>query len=160
MTGALVAAGLLCAALGFALSFAPRRALPGCLALTAGAAGLAGLLPAQAWSSVAFAGCWTSVFLCALAVHAPRGLHANVALALALNAGAWSGAVVAAAGAPSDLLVALPWTLICLPGAWIVSARRQIALKVMASWLAAVAVLAVALPALIPTPGYVADHME
>jgi hypothetical protein len=54
----------------------------------------------------------------------------------------------------SGLLLAL------LPAAWIANRRVLIALRVVASWLIAVAMLGALLQLLPVTPGYVPDHME
>ncbi len=105
-------------------------------------------------------GCWASVVIAAVSVHLPRGLGSRLAVALALNTGVWTGAVIALAGAPLDLAKSLPWVLLCLPGGWIVANGRSIFLKVAASWLIAVAVLVATLPVVTPTPGYVPDHMD
>jgi hypothetical protein len=43
---------------------------------------------------------------------------------------------------------------------FVVDRRLSIALRVVASWLIAVAVLGVALHLLPVTPGYIADHLE
>jgi hypothetical protein len=151
---------LLCAALGFALAFAPRRTVPVALALTAAAALAASFLGVPlAWQDGVFLGCWASVVVAALSIHLPGGVGPRLALVLAINSGFWVGAVIAAAGSRLDLLKSLPVALLCLPGAWLVSTRKGLAIKVAASWLIAVSILAAALP-LIPTPGYKPDHME
>jgi hypothetical protein len=152
---------LLCAALGFALAFAPRRSLPLCIAaLVAPALVLGWLHPDPAWKDAAFMGCWASVVIAAASVHLPRGLDPRVAFIMAANTGFWAGAVIALAGAPLDLAKSLPWVLLCLPGGWIVARGRQIFIKVAASWLIAVAVLVATLPVMTPTPGYMPDHMD
>ena len=76
-----------------------------------------------------------------------------------LNAGVWSGLLIGRAGRPLDLAIAAPALLLLLPATWLVQRRWTIALKVAASWLIAIAVLASVLP-LIPTPGYAPDHMN
>jgi glucan phosphoethanolaminetransferase (alkaline phosphatase superfamily) len=100
------------------------------------------------------------VAVSAATVHLPRGLDLRWALVLSLNAGVWSGAVVALAGSRLDLLKALPCVLVFLPAAWIVGRRAPIVVKVVSSWLIAVAVLAATLQFLPVTPGYLPDHME
>lgn len=160
MRGGALPPALLCAALGLALSFAPPRARwTGLLVLVAVA--IAASLPTlgDRWREAIFLGCWVSVILAAAAVHLPGGLGPRATLSLAANAGLWTGLVIGAAGQPLDLAKALPAALLCLPGAWLVQGRRQIALKVLSSWLVAVAILAASLP-LVPTPGYQADHMD
>jgi hypothetical protein len=47
-----------------------------------------------------------------------------------------------------------------LPSVWTANRRVSIALRVVASWLIAVAVLGALLHFLPVTPGYVPDHME
>lgn len=159
MRGGFLPPALLCAALAFALAFAPRRALlPAAVLLVSVALAVSrASLPVQ-WQEWIFASCWVSVGLTSAAVHLPRiGLY--LALILAANAGVWAGATVAVAGAPADLLRAVPVALLALPGQWLVAHRGGLAIKVVASWLIAVAVLAGAL-ATVPTPGYKQDHME
>jgi hypothetical protein len=112
------------------------------------------------WLEGAFLGCWVSVIACAVAVFLPGGVSARGALALSLNAGFWSGAVVAVAGSHFDLLMAVLCVLVVVPGAWIIGARVPIAVKVVSSWLIAVAILAATLQLLPVTPGYLPDHME
>jgi hypothetical protein len=161
LRGGALPPGLLCAALGFALAFAPWRIIPVCIAALVATAGLVvwhGV--AVAWRDWAFIGCWISVIAAAASVHLPRGPGPRLAVMLSVNVGAWAGAVIAVAGAPIDLVKSLPFVLLCAPGAWLVSTGRKIALKVAASWLIAVAILVSTLPVLTPTPGYVADHMD
>ncbi len=160
MRGGALPAALLCAALGFALSFAPRRVLPASLLVLIMIGSGSGLLVVPGpWRELVFAGCWTSVALTALLVHLPRGIGPRLALAVAANAGLWAGAVISEAGAPIDLVRALPWALLCVPGGWLVRSSRRIVIKIVASWLIAVSILAGALP-MVPTPGYAPDHME
>lgn len=160
MRGGALPPALVCAALAFALAFAPRRALaPALVLLVAGA--LIGLeLPLRAaWEDRVFFGCWASVIVAALAVHLAGGVRTPLALVLAANAGLWTGAIVAVAGVPADLARALPFALLALPARWLVGRRGALAVKVVSSWLIAVAILAATLP-IVPTPGYVPDHME
>jgi hypothetical protein len=161
MRGGALPPSLLAAALGFALGFAPRRiALPG-LAVFAGLGGACSLMRVPAhWTDPIFYLCWASVIVTALAVHLPKGVGVKTALVLSINAGLWAGAVIAVAGTPVDVAKALPWALICLPAGWLAAHRLQIAIKVVASWLVAVAVLAATLPTTTPTPGYMGDHLE
>lgn len=135
--------------------------LPWSLVLAVVTAGLASLAPIpDDWQDAVLLGCWASVVLTAAAVHLPGGLGPKASMFAAVNAGAWAGAAIACAGAPWDLARALPWMLIALLGVWIAARRERIVLKVVASWLIAVAVLAAGLPATTPTPGYAPDHME
>jgi hypothetical protein len=160
MRGGALPPALIFAALGAAMAFVGPRARPWALCLALAAAAAALMAPAgPAWVEPIFLGCWIAVLLAAASVHLPAPLPDLGALALALNSGAWAGAVVAAAGRPRDLLIAAPWILLALPGTWLVATRRPIVVKVAAGWLIAIALLAIVLP-LIPTPGYMPDHMD
>ena len=160
MRGGALPPALLCAAFGLALAFAPRKSIPLAFATLLIAAVAASFLKIEpSWQDGVFFGCWASVVIAGLSVHLPKGLDRRLALVLAANSGLWVGAVIAAAGAKPDLLKSLPFALLCLPGAWLVATGRGIALKVLASWLIAIAILAAALQ-FVPTPGYKPDHMD
>lgn len=156
MNGALPPA-LLCAALGFAVASAPWRIMTAALVVLLVAAIAASLLPLAAeQQSVVLVGLWLSTAATAAAVHVrPRGRV--LSLALALNAGAWTGAAIAVGGVPGDLARALPAALVALPAAWAIDHGGALGVKIVASWLIAVAVLAATLP-IVQTPGYVEDH--
>lgn len=160
MRGGALPPALLCAALAFALAFAPHRVLwraAGVMLLTAA---LSALLPwPQKAIEAIFIACWGSVIVTAALVHLPQGLGNRAALPLAANAGLWTGAIITVAGTRLDLAWALPCVLFAFPAAWLVRHRGGIAVKVIASWLIAVAILAGTLP-IVPTPGYMPDHME
>jgi hypothetical protein len=78
---------------------------------------------------------------------------------LGANAGLWAGQVVHTDGHAANLMMALPLVMLCVPARWLVKTGRGIALKVVASWLMAIAGMEMVLT-LIPTPGYMPDHME
>jgi hypothetical protein len=161
MRGGVVPPALLFVALGLALAFAPRSAwAPSLLALFATLGALTFLPVPQVWLEGVFLGCWISVIATAASVHLVRGLSPRAALALSLNAGVWASAVVCLSGSRLDLLKALPWVLIVLPASWVVGRHSSIPVKVVSSWVIAVAVLAATLQLLPVTPGYLPDHME
>lgn len=161
MRGGALPPALLASALGFALAFVPKKTIAPGIASFAGVAVAASFVKTDpAWTDAIFYACWASVVVTALCVHIPRPPPLGAVLALSANAGLWAGAVISAAGAPLDLAKSLPFVLICLPASWLIAHRLGIAIKVVASWLVAVSVLAAALPTLTPTPGYVGDHME
>ncbi|MDI1365559.1 MAG: hypothetical protein PSX79_11960, partial [bacterium] len=138
----------------------PRARLWGAIIFGLAALGISVIeLPPSTTDGI-FLACWASILLTAATVHWPRGRTFVAIALLSVNAGVWAGAVLAATGKPIDRLVALPVVLLCLPGAWLVSRHWGLGVKVLASWLAAVAILGASLPLLTPTPGYVADHME
>jgi len=161
LRGGTLPPALLCAALGLALAFAPRRAWgPSLVALAATATALAIAPVPPGWLEGVFLGCWVSIAAGAATVHLPGGLSPRGAFALSVNAGFWSGAVVALAGSRLDLLKSLLGVLVLLPAALIVGWRAPIVVKVVSSWLIAVAVLAATLQFLPTTPGYMPDHLD
>lgn len=160
MRGAALPAALLCAALGLMLAFAPRRALLPAFVLLALSAAFASSIAVEGHAvEVAFIGCWVSVIALAAAVHLPRGVPLWLALAAAVDAGIWSGAVISGEGTRLDLLRALPAVLVILIGRWCVGRGWPIPVKIVSSWLIAVALLAALLPTA-ATPGYAPDHMD
>lgn len=80
-------------------------------------------------------------------------------LAIALTAAIRSG-TVGLAGSWTGLLIALPCLPIFVAATWLMKSDRSIVIKIAASWLVAIAVLAATLPFLSVTPGYLPDHME
>jgi len=154
---------LLLAALGFCLAFAPRAAWSRAVIAAAVAAGMTFVVLGNgrgaAFEEAAFLGLWLSIALTSASVHLPQGASTGVAIAVGANAGLWAGAVVAVAGKPVDLLIALPCTLITFIARPLIARGLGIGVKVAASWLIAVAILAALLP-LTPTPGYKPDHMD
>jgi len=117
-------------------------------------------LPVRRAGWRAFLGCWISVIATAASVHLVRGLGARLAFALSVNVGVWASAVISVSGSRLDLLKALA---ICVDiFARIVGRCRNasIPVKVVSSWVIAVAVLAATLQLLPVTPGYLPDHLE
>jgi hypothetical protein len=152
---------LLFLALGLALAFTPRRAWgPSLLALLATLGAGAFVRVPETWLEGVFFACWISVIITAASVHLGRRLNAWAAVALSLNAGLWTTAVVSLSGSVLDLLKALPCVLVFLPASWLVRRYASIPVKVVSSWVIAVAILAAALQLLPVTPGYLPDHLE
>jgi hypothetical protein len=143
------------------LAFSPRRAWPVSIALLVTSTIVIVLIAVpQTWMEGVFLGCWISIVATAAAVHAPKGLSVAAAVALSVNAGIWVGAVTALSGPRLNLVKTLPCVLALLPAAFIIGRRAPIVVKVVASWLVAVAVLAGTLQLLPVTPGYLPDHLE
>jgi len=161
MRGGALPPALLCAALGLCLASADgRAALLGLAALVVTASAVA-IAPVPATrSDGVLLGCWASIIVNAAMVHSRRALNDKAALALSLNTGVWTGAVIALAPSNMDLLEALPLALCAWPAAWARRRGQSIVLKVLASWLIAVAVLAATLQFLPVTPGYLPDHTD
>jgi hypothetical protein len=161
MRGGVVPPALLFAALGLALAFAPRRAwAPSLLALLATLGAFTFLPMPDTWIEGIFLGCWISVIATAASVHLVHGLSPWLAFTLSVNAGVWTSAVISLSGSRLDLLKALPWVLLYLPATWIAARHGTITVKVVSSWVIAIAVLAATLQLLPVTPGYLPDHLE
>ena len=160
MRGGTLPPALVLAALAFALAFAPRRMVWPALGLAVVAAVATALLRLpHGWTGAIFVVCWATTIIAAASVHLPRGVGKRLSLILALAAGVAAGATIAVAGTRLDLARALPVALLVWPARWLIAHKGGIAVKVAASWLVAVAILVGTLP-IVPTPGYVADHME
>jgi hypothetical protein len=153
---------LLLAALGLALGFVPRALLlSSFIALATGFAGPWLLRIPGSWLEGVYLVFWASVVLTAASVHFVRQLDcAWVRIALSLNAGIWSSAVVRLSGSGLDLLIAVPCVLAFYPASWAVRQGAAVWIKVVASWIIAIAALAATLQLLAVTPGYLPDHME
>jgi hypothetical protein len=161
LRGGSLAPALLFTALGLALAFAPRRVwVPSLIALVAAMSLMALASPPRNWLEGIFLLCWLSVAITAAAVHLRHGLRLWEALLLSFNAGAWACAVIALSASPIDLLRAAPWALIFLPASWLIRRGGGIAIKVVSSWVIAVAILAGTLQLLPVTPGYLPDHLD
>lgn len=160
MRGGFIPPAILCCALGLVLAFLGwRKALVGggLMAAMAVAVFLAG--PDAKAIETIFLGCWLSVIGCSLMLVRPILWGRKLAFAAAINCGVWAGAVCSVAGNLQALCISLPFVLVAVPASAIVARGWEISVKVLASWLTAVAILATML-SLTPTPGYVADHME
>jgi hypothetical protein len=148
-------------ALGLVLAFSSRRAwLPSIALLVTAAIVIVLTTVPSSWVEGVFLGCWISIAATAAAVQVPEGLSTPAAVALSVNAGIWVGAVTALSGSGFNLVKTLPCVLALLPAAFIIGRRAPILVKVVASWLVAVAVLAGTLQLLPVTPGYLPDHLE
>lgn len=164
MIGGPVAAALLACAVGLALSPLPRPTLGRSLLLFLGAAAVAALVAWQAGPlppSVERVGLAVTVASTLLAVGRPGllGLASPRLLAIAAPmAGALAGALAPGAGPLSWAAPAA--ALIALPGHWAATTGRLVAVRVVASWVLAMTVLAVVLTLAPITAGYEQDHRE
>ncbi len=161
MRGGVTPLVLLFAALGVALSIAPRTIWgPSLLALLLALAAFAFLPLPHAWLEGVFLGCWISVIGTAASVQVFHKVSACAAFILSINTGAWSSAVADLSGSHLNLLEALPWATIVWPASWVVRRYGSIPIKIVSSWLIAIAALSGVLQFLPATPGYLPDHME
>lgn len=161
MRAGVVPISLLFVALGLALASAPRRVrISSLLVFVATLGAFSPLRTPQAWLEFVFLGCWLAVIATAVSVHFASALGLFAALVLSVDAGLWASAVLSLGGSRADLLKAVPWTLIVVPASWFVRRRGALPVKVVSSWIMAVAVLAIGLQLLPVTPGYLPDHLE
>ena len=160
MNGGIIPSLLLAATIGLLLSFAPRRLALIAIACMALAAGLFALpmLPTSLTTAV-FVVVWLTIMVAAGLTFGPPSLAQHLAIPLAIVAGAGVGALAAVLDRRSDLLLAVPAGLLFVPGAWLVARGRAIGVKIVASWMLAIALLSMFV-SLTPTPGYQPDHME
>lgn len=104
-------------------------------------------------------GLWISTIATALLAYLPRRITAWSIVPVAINAGAWLGAVAAVAAMRPVMLAGLVAALLFLVVNALSSRGSSIAVKVVASWMIAIGALAVFV-SMVPTPGYKQDHME
>lgn len=151
---------LLSLMLGLTLAFAARRTVAiACLLLAAAALATSLFALPLEWRGAMAIGCWSETVLLAILVFSGRPLPAPLAAVAATIAGCFVGAVASQLARPFVIVEALLCTLILLPAAWLVRRRWSIAVKVLASWLLAVAVLAGGTTiATGPTAG--SDHLD
>lgn len=160
MNGGVLPLVLLCAAVGLALSFTTARAAwTGAAAMAASALAVAFVTLPQSLAEAALAGLLISTIVTAALTYLPRELPGTWAVAAAINAGLWSGALASISGMRVGLALALPLSLLFIAGQWRLVRNYAIVIKVLASWIIAIASLAMFV-SLMPTPGYKPDHME
>lgn len=161
MRGAALPAALALAALACLLAFVPPRlrwvAIAIAVVLTLAVSRLT--IP-LGWHDGAFTLCWAVVIATALGVHLPDRMRGRATVfPFAVASGCAGGLVLAAEGASIDLVRALPAILLVVPFAFARDRGLGIGVKVVSSWLVAIAILAMVLP-MVGMPGYVPDHME
>lgn len=151
---------LLCAALGLALAKTPLKRAAVAIAVLV----LASLLsywtiPVARWETAAMLGLWVSAAITAGLAYLPRGIDGVWLWLASINAGLWIGVVAHSAGGGAGLALALPLALLMWPAAWLLEKQLDAVVKIAASWIVAVSILA-GMVAISPVPGYAPDHME
>ena len=165
MRDGILTSTLMCAALGIPLGLATPQIRTWGIAALGISALLSNVLLAQmrvgiGWADTVFLNSWVSVLGSASSVYLRSPVGTFAAVILSLDAGLWCGAANALTGSPLGALKALPAVAVLWPVGWVVRHRSIIAVKVVASWLMAIALLAATLQFLPVTPGYLPDHME
>lgn len=150
---------LLGAALALMLSFATRRATIIGLGACAVAAVIVFLVPLGQPSPLVFVGLWLSVIVTAGTAYLPTSRWVNLTVLLSSNGGFWIGAYAGTTGPARNLVAGLVVALAVIPGKWLLARKFDMIIKVIASWLIAIAALSMFV-SLMPTPGYKPDHME
>lgn len=159
MNAGILPIALLFFATGLALALALRRMVWLGIAALALSALLVSVMPIPpSATDFIFIGLWASIIATAATCYLKRILSNRWIIVVAINNGVWAGALAATSGMHGGLALAIPIALIALPGQWIAARGFGIALKVVASWVIAIASLAIFV-SLTPTPGYKPDHM-
>ena len=160
MNSAILPLLLICATCGLSFALAPPRTASMGLAAMAAVAMVVSAMPfSQGASDLIFRGLWASVIITAALTYARGDLANRLILPSALNAGCWAGAFAGLSGERSGLLLALFLGLIFIPARWFTLRGYHVVVKVVASWMIAIASLSMFV-AFMPTPGYKPDHME
>ena len=102
---------------------------------------------------------WISAAMTAGLAYLPRGLNRFSVFLASINTGLWVGLVAHSAGGGGGMVAAWPLALLFLPAAWLFEKQLGVAVKIAASWIVAVSILA-GMVAISPVPGYAPDHME
>lgn len=160
MNGGFIPTLLLCATIALMLSFTNRRvAWFGLAGMTATAAVLALIALPPSFAPAVLIGVFATIIVAAALTYLPPALARSWAIPLAVVAGAEVGMMASLSGRKIDLLFALPLSLLFLPGRWIVARGYGLGIKIVASWMIAIALLSTFV-SMTPTPGYQADHRE
>ena len=146
--------------LGLALSVAPRaKALRVWLAASVAAAVMVLVGSSAEQLIVLQRGLLISIVVTAGLVYLPRDWVARALMLLGINAGIWLGLVASAGQMRYIIPVALLLALVLIPTQGIGVRGAAIGVRVVASWMIAIGVLAICVT-MVPTPGYEEDHME
>lgn len=160
MNGGIVPLLLLCATMALLLSFTSGRVAWAAAGVTSATASAIALVASpQGLATLVFAGVWSTIIIAAALTYFSPKVAQQWALPLAVAAGVGAGSLASLSGRKSDLFLALPISLLFVPGRSIVARGYGLTIKIVASWMIAIAMLS-AFVSLTPTPGYQPDHME
>lgn len=159
MNGGIIPSLMLSATIALLLSFTTGRAAwLGVAGMAATAFVLALVAFPQSLSPAIFISVWGTIIVAAVLIYLPPSNAQRWSIPVAVAAGASIGALSSLSGRKSDLL-ALPISLLFVPGRWIVARGYGLGIKIAGSWMISIALLS-AFVSLTPTPGYKPDHME
>lgn len=151
---------LLCVALSLALARTPYKvALVSVAALVVTSALSYAVVPADRWATPAMLGLWVSAAITAALAYLPHGIDGAWATLASINAGLWVGVAAHSTGGEASIATALPLALLFLPAGWLLKKQLGVVVKIAASWIVAVSILA-GMVAISPVPGYAPDHMD
>lgn len=160
MNGGILPLVLICAAFGLSLACVSLRVAGLGLAAMTVAGLMLSLMPIPTSASdIILLGLWLSVIATAALTYAPRRFADRLMIPAGLNAGGWAGALAAVSDMRGGLIVAFAVGLLFIPARWFTLRGYHIAIKVVASWMIAIASLSMFV-SFMPTPGYKPDHME
>ena len=159
MNGGIVPFLMIGFTVGLMLAFAPPRETWVALGVLTAAALLAFALPIGLPETTVFVGLWGSLAIIAATTYFRVARAPVVTIPLSLIAGLCIGTGAGYSDDGGGLVLALLFALASFPGKWIVARKFDIAVKVVASWMIAIASLSMFV-SLMPTPGYKPDHME
>jgi hypothetical protein len=116
-------------------------------------------LPA-AWSIALITVCSLGTVILVLLIFWPARLSRLIALVLSVVVGVITGLGHSLAAMPQNIYPALAAGALALPALVAIERGYAIAVRVVASWLVAIAVLAALLPYVVSHPGYVSEHRQ
>jgi hypothetical protein len=152
---------MLVATLALMLGFTSRRTAGMGLTIATGAALVSAqtTLPA-AWSIALITVCSLGTVILVLLIFWPARLSRLIALVLSVVVGVITGLGHSLAAMPQNIYPALAAGALALPALVAIERGYAIAVRVVASWLVAIAVLAALLPYVVSHPGYVSEHRQ
>jgi len=159
MNAGIVPLLLLSLTVGLMLAFVPTRRATIASVVFAATAFLSFWVPLGLAPNMIFTGLWLTMIVAAILVYLPVAKWSIAALPICLSAGYWLGACAGLSNDLTALVIGILPLFISFPARWLTVRKFGIAVKIVASWMIAIASLSVFLT-LIPTPGYKPDHME
>jgi hypothetical protein len=159
MNGGIVPLLLIGFSVGLMLAFAPGRVMKGALGALCGAAIVGFFLFTSLPATLTFVGLWTTTIAVAATSYLPTARWPTLPVILSSLAGLSLGACAGLNGDYRGLVLGLLVAFVCYPAKWLAARKLDIVIKVVASWMIAIASLSMFV-SLMATPGYKPDHME